>query len=112
MNAIGNKIKLLRESLGLTQADFSKKVKLSQSAISQFEDGKRSPSIQALEKISEGCGVSIETLLGKSQKHSENPDKDMLVSSIASTLQSIDVSTLKSLNLFIGDLSKNKVEGK
>jgi transcriptional regulator with XRE-family HTH domain len=110
MNTLGSKLKQLRENLGLTQAEFSKKVKLSQSAISQFEDEKRHPSTKALEKISEACNVSIDTLLGKSPIQSNDPEKDLLVSHIVSNLKNIDTTSLKSLNRFIGETYLKKTD--
>lgn len=64
LQKIGLTIRRLRESEGLTQAQFAKKVKLSQAAISQFEEGKRTPSTKAMQKISTGLGMLIDDLLG------------------------------------------------
>lgn len=64
LQKIGLKLRQLRESEGLTQTQFSKKVQLSQAAISQFEEGKRIPSTKALQKIAAGIGISIDNLLG------------------------------------------------
>jgi transcriptional regulator with XRE-family HTH domain len=51
--ALGNKIKALRESANLSQEDLSQKIGLSRVAISQIEQGNRSVDFLELAKISE-----------------------------------------------------------
>jgi len=70
---IHDKLKHLRESLGLTQYEFSKRVGLSQPAIHQFEHGKRYPSIHALGKISQTFNIPIDTLIENKTKDPNTP---------------------------------------
>jgi transcriptional regulator with XRE-family HTH domain len=59
---LSKKLIWLREREGLNQGEFAKKVGLTQAAISQFEDGKRSPSINSLRKICKALGLSLNEL--------------------------------------------------
>ena len=71
------KFKKLRQSLGLTQEELRQQFNTKYSrtytaaAISQFENGKRTPETSALKDFSDFFGVSIDYLLG--QTDYENP---------------------------------------
>jgi len=70
---IGNRIKLLREELGLKQDDLAKKISVSPSAIGMYERNLREPNNELTLKLSEYFNVSTDYLLGKSNiRNSEN----------------------------------------
>lgn len=48
---IGNKIKSIRISLGLSQKDFGEKCGISDASICEWETGKKEPSYQSIQKI-------------------------------------------------------------
>lgn len=60
--SLGEKIKFLRESRKLTQADLAKASSLTQSAIANLENEAKGPSIETLEKIAKALDVHIATL--------------------------------------------------
>lgn len=96
-----NKIRHIREGEGLTQAQFAKKVDLTQAAISQFEDGKRTPSTQALQKISRGLGMSIDGLLGIAISGSGDSEKDAALEAITSKLKILPKEKLFAIDRFL-----------
>lgn len=49
----------LRREAGLSQSELAEKTGLSQQAVSDYETGKRAPSIWAAEKIAVGLDVDI-----------------------------------------------------
>ncbi len=57
---IGQKIKILRKTRGLTQQQLAEKLKVKRATISNYEIGRRSPHIKELEAISEALGVNLE----------------------------------------------------
>ncbi|MBX9838472.1 MAG: helix-turn-helix transcriptional regulator [Silvanigrellaceae bacterium] len=59
-----HKIKEIRENKGLSKTEFSKILGLSESTLSQYERGGRSPSVEILLKISNKLSVSCDYLLG------------------------------------------------
>ena len=65
------RLRLVRESRGLSQADLAKKTGLQPAAISHFETGQRSPSFDNLRKLSDALNVSVDYLLGRidEEKH-------------------------------------------
>lgn len=65
----------MRKSHGLNQSQFAKKVGLTQSAISQYEDGKRSPSFEALQKISAGFDAPLDVLLNRKEDNEEQDNE-------------------------------------
>lgn len=48
---------------GLTQADLAKKLSVSQNAISQYETGKRCPSISRIAKIAKTLDCSVSDIV-------------------------------------------------
>lgn len=64
---IGNRIKLLREELGLKQEELAKKLSVSTSAIGMYERNLREPNNELTLKFSNFFKVSTDYLLGKSE---------------------------------------------
>ena len=60
-----NRIKELRQSIGLTQAEFAKKVGVSNQAIHYFETGKRKPKMETWQKLADYFEVSVPYLKGE-----------------------------------------------
>lgn len=63
-----NRIRVLRVSRGLKQADLAKEIKVSQGALSGYETGRYEPDIKTLKAIADFFGVSVDYLLGKDEK--------------------------------------------
>lgn len=59
---IGENIKSLRESRGLTQAKLGDAVGVSDKAVSTWESGKREPRMGTTEKLAEFFGVTVSAL--------------------------------------------------
>lgn len=56
---VGNKIKLFRESRGMTQSDLAEKLNTSRQSISRYETGERKANQDILFELSEVLGVNI-----------------------------------------------------
>ncbi len=63
----GQRLRMLRTEMNLTQADLAKRLGLGESTISFYEADKRSPDFEVLIKISKYFGVTTDFLLGKSE---------------------------------------------
>lgn len=59
---LGNRIKVLRESQGLSQYTFSRMIDLDRTYIIGIEKGRRNVSIDNLVKISRGLGITLSEL--------------------------------------------------
>lgn len=67
------RLKLLRQELGLSQKDFAESINISAMAISTYENGAKSPSVDTVFKIADKYKVSIDWLCGLSNnKNLEN----------------------------------------
>jgi transcriptional regulator with XRE-family HTH domain len=99
---IGKKLRQIREAEGITQVQFAQKVKLTQAAISQFEDGKRIPSSKALQKIAAGLNISIDALLGNMTAEDEGSEKNAAIQSLISRLrnEAVDAEEIVALNRY------------
>ncbi len=64
MKELGNKLKRLRTTNNMTQADLAKKLNLTKSVISAYENALRLPSYDVLVQIARLFHVSTDYLLG------------------------------------------------
>ena len=60
----GKRIKSLRNETGLSQEKFALKIGMDRTYYASVESGKRNISLQNIEKIAKGFGVSISQLFG------------------------------------------------
>lgn len=67
MPEFSDRLRLLRTSKGLSQADFAKQLKISKSSVNMYERGEREPNFKLLEKIADYFNVDMDYLLGKSE---------------------------------------------
>lgn len=76
---LGNRIKQLREELGLKQEELANKLSISPSAIGMYETNKREPNNELTIKLANFFGVTTDYLLGKSDvRKVENNSEDLL----------------------------------
>ena len=71
MPSVSDRIRDCREALGMSKTDLAKKTELTISAISQFESGERSPSLESLRSLADALGVTVDYLMGREEKGSE-----------------------------------------
>lgn len=60
---LGNKIRELRKKKNLTQEELAYNAELDYSYINQIENGKRNPSIEAVERIAKALGAKVKDLI-------------------------------------------------
>ena len=63
-----DRLRLVRERKGLSQAELADKAGLQPSAISHFETGRRAPSFENLRALADALSVSTDYLLGRQQE--------------------------------------------
>lgn len=61
------KLKYYREKLGLSQAELSKKICISQQSISAYEKGTREPDINTINIICDFFNITSDELLGRTE---------------------------------------------
>lgn len=61
--ALGKNIRALRKKKELTQEELAYKAELDYSYINQIENGKRNPSMEAVERIAKALGTKVQNLL-------------------------------------------------
>ena len=69
---IANKIIELRNSVGWSQSELSRKAGVTSAAISQLEKGNRMPSLIVIRKLAEAFNVSVSELTGDSTSSSND----------------------------------------
>ena len=60
-----NRIKELRKSKGLTQAELAAKLGVTRQAVSLYEKGQRKPKIETWKKLADYFGVSVPYIKGE-----------------------------------------------
>lgn len=122
------RIKEIRESAGLTQVEFGKKIGLARNTIANYETGNRISSNIVINSICREFGISEEWLRtgnGEMYKIAEdqtslivsdllkedNPFYDIILE-ITKTYQQLDNKSKKVLQNFSKELLKNMKEGK
>jgi len=70
MPKFAERLKTLRTSKELSQADFAKQIK--QSSVNMYERGEREPGLETLERIADYFNVDMDYLLGKSDVVNRN----------------------------------------
>lgn len=74
MMSLGEKIKELRESKGLTQEELGRILNVSKPSVSRYEANTNEPNTETLKQLAKYFNVSIDYLLGFSNKTTEKPE--------------------------------------
>lgn len=69
------RIREIRKKCGLTMKELGERVGVSESAISQYETGKRQPDYETLLKIADYFNVSVDYLLGQETEKAPEPEE-------------------------------------
>jgi len=62
------RLRMARKSKRLSQTDLAKRADFLPSAVSHFENGRRSPSFDNLRKLADALEVTVDYLLGRAQE--------------------------------------------
>lgn len=94
MAKLNERLKLLRESWNMSQAEFAKKIGLSKSSINMYERGEREPSIETMEAMADFFNVDMDFLVGKS----EHKNKSEWLKTIGYTIKTIPKQDIHSVS--------------
>ena len=64
----GQNFKRIRKRMNMTQEELATKMEISQSYLSDIENGRTNPSIKTVKKLADGLGVSVNELFNDSIK--------------------------------------------
>lgn len=78
---IGNRIRILRAELRMTQEEFAKTLNTATSTVCNWENDKMTPKISNLKRIAFLAGISVAELIGKEEKE-EKQEKTVLFAKI------------------------------
>ena len=75
----GSSIRLIRKKMRLTQQEMAEKCQLSQTSLSQIENGLKRPSLKTIKKICDACEVpeALIYILGMEQGDVPESKKDI-----------------------------------
>ena len=85
-----NRIRDLREDMGLRQSDLAERTGIDQRTISNYETGKTTPDAYALIKLADFFDVSIDYLVGRTRyDFSSSEKKQRLIDNIHKQLEEL-----------------------
>lgn len=105
-----NNIKLARIKKGLSVKELASVIGVSSSAVSQWENGSKSPRADKLKAISEALEVSTEYLLNGKEEDPVQIDMDRIDKALLKELKDITPSERQKLLAFIAGLKANRAE--
>jgi transcriptional regulator with XRE-family HTH domain len=109
MEEFQKKLKLTREKRGLSQSDLARISGLQPSAISHFENGRRSPSFDNLKIIADALSVSLDYLLGREPESGAGGPTMQRIFRGASEMSQSDLDTFAEMADMLA--AKNKKKG-
>ena len=71
---IGLRIKTMRQSRRMTQADLAKAIDQSPSSITMYETGRRRPDFETLEALADVFNVSLPSIVGDENEYEMDPN--------------------------------------
>lgn len=89
---LGDRIKQLRLEKDISQKDLAKHFNIARSTLSQYESNQRTPSDEMKLKISEYFGVSLDYLLGKTDK--KNFNENNIIDKVHETIKNNKLQTI------------------
>lgn len=108
LQVFADRLKELRNKLGLTQAQFVEELGITASALSAYEKNTKNPSIIVAKKIAEKYNVSLDWLCGLSDEKSKET-KIMTYSDIINICNTYK-NPSKLMDKFLSEMQKNLVE--
>lgn len=93
---IGQRIRQLRESRGMTQSQLQARSRVSRSYLSRIESGQMTPSLGTLEKISEALGVGLNRFFIP-ESHGEVLMEDPFIQGLRPFLRQLDWNQWQSI---------------
>lgn len=104
MMKYGDRIALLREKHALTQEDLANKLGISRASLSHYETSRREPDYETINKIANFFKVSVDYLLGRTDKPDQSLDQD-----VREFVDSLELSDDKILEKFALTVDGNKL---
>ena len=100
-NTLGKRIKKLRENKNLNQLEFSKILNISNTTLSQYEAGNRTPNDEIKEKVADYFNVSVDYLLGRSEKCNSEAENSKIVKSNSLDVSNLPIEAIKQIEEYI-----------
>lgn len=101
---LGDNIKRIRKSKGLTQSQLSEKLKVAEVTIRKWEKGEREPNLETIRKIANALDVPLVELIGKENSKIILEEMGQLSESIGNRMQNM-LSVISSLRSNVLDIT-------
>lgn len=112
MNFIPERLKSVRENLGITKAEAARRLNMSAMGYGRYENGDRTPSFQTISFMAQKLGTSVEYLCGETDT---TKALDLIITSetpelyyIVDTLQNESSENLRRVLEYVKELQKSE----
>lgn len=104
---VGKRIKLIRESKGLTREELARKLNVVERTIANYEQGQRGSNTNTLDKIAKALGVSVIDIL-----YPTNEDKEKAVAEAQDILKQefYDKPAAETLVFLLGQITDTRLK--
>lgn len=113
--SFSKRFKELREGKGLSQEELSKKLNIPRTSVTHYESNdERMPKQQRLNEIADFFGVSVDYLVGRTNKKELNKEEKSFLSDIENTENPLSIDDLiNKYTLTVDDklATKDEIEG-
>jgi transcriptional regulator with XRE-family HTH domain len=113
---IGERLRLLRKTLGLSQAEFAQRLGVKQRAISHWENEDSEPSLKMIQKISDIWSINLIWLLtgeGPMFREKEDPPparEDSSEGLSPELLRALSHPTIRNIALMLSEMSEEDIK--
>lgn len=97
---VGKRIRMLRESKGLTQKEAADALEMPRSTYVHYEDGSNEPKISVLVKLALYYNISVDWLIGNEPKSESSPPEDKW-EALRKSLEMLNDTDLKEVWSFV-----------
>lgn len=107
MSTFADRLKLLREERNITLDELAEKIHSTKSTLSRYENSKRTPNIEFIERVSNFFDVTSDYLLGRTDK----PNLELIKKGLPQELIDAGIQAIKVFKgLKLEDLTQNDIK--
>ena len=111
MENIGHRIKQVIDSLGISQAEFAKKVNISQSMVSKICSGSAEPSYRTISDICKNFGIDVIWLeTGIGEMFNKSSEDELLALFLGQTLGGVNDPIYRQFALAIAESTPEELQ--
>ena len=103
-----DRLRETRKKMGYTMKYIAQQVGVTESAISQYENGRRQPDLETASKIADLLFVSVDYLLGRDSDEEQTDQVSDRMKRFLHEVQDMDDSEIELVSMFLEQVKKRR----